>query len=74
MRLRRKSGNTTAPVEPADGLDPADEPAEGAAVEESPAPSGPVDIDDLDPDATYIDLGSLLVNPAAGLELRLQVD
>jgi hypothetical protein len=36
--------------------------------------SGPVDAADLDPDATYIDLGSMLVQPPEGLDLRLQVD
>lgn len=39
-----------------------------------PTPSGPVDAADLDPDATYIDLGSLLIQPPDGLDLRLQVD
>lgn len=39
-----------------------------------PAPAGPVDAADLDPDATYIDLGSLLIRPPDGLDLRLQVD
>lgn len=68
MRLRRKSEPTETPREGA--------PGEEGPVEEasSPAPTGPVDVDDLDPDATYIDLGSLLVTPLAGLELRLQVD
>lgn len=70
MRLRRRSDETKAPDEVdvlvgSEVADPA--PAEPARV-------GPVDIDDLDPDATYIDLGSLLVNPSADLELRLQVD
>lgn len=38
------------------------------------AANGPVDIEDLDPDAVYVDLGSLLIQPPDGLELRLQVD
>lgn len=38
------------------------------------APAGPLDITQLDPDATYIDLGSMLVQPPEGLDLRLQVD
>ncbi len=45
-----------------------------APVTDSPAPSGPIDAADLDPDATYIDLGSMLVQPPDGLDLRLQVD
>jgi len=67
MRLRRKSGRTGAPVDETGATD-------GATEERSTAPEGPVDVDDLDPDATYIDLGSLLVTPSAGLELRLQID
>ena len=43
------------------------------AAEPAPA-SGPIDVADLDPAATYIDLGSLLVQPPEGLDLRLQVD
>lgn len=39
-----------------------------------PAPTGPIDAADLDPDATYIDLGSMLLQPPDGLDLRLQVD
>jgi hypothetical protein len=42
--------------------------------EAQPRPSGPVDVADLDPDATYIDLGSLLVRPPDDLDLRLQVE
>lgn len=38
------------------------------------APTGPIDVSELDPAATYIDLGSLLVQPPDGLDLRLQVD
>lgn len=35
---------------------------------------GPFDVSEIDPEATYIDLGSLLVQPPEGLDLRLQVD
>lgn len=66
MRLRRRSERPGAPGE--------ETPAEDGEATGSAPPAGPVDIDDLDPDATYIDLGSLLVTPSAGLELRLQVD
>ncbi|MET3960242.1 hypothetical protein ABIE44_000176 [Marmoricola sp. OAE513] len=70
MRLRRK--NTDPVVEPAGTPDASVvEPAETSA---DPAPAGPVDVEDLDPDTTYIDLGSMLVAPVDGLELRLQVD
>lgn len=46
----------------------------GAAPPVESAPSGPIDASQLDPDATYIDLGSLLVQPPDGMDLRLQVD
>lgn len=75
MRLRKKSGSASAPVDgPGDGSADGAAPEAGGPEVGADVPAGPVDIDDLDPDATYIDLGSLLVNPAAGLELRLQVD
>src|SRR5690606_4760607 len=35
---------------------------------------GPYDIDDIDPGATYVDLGSMLLIPPEGLDLRLQVE
>src|SRR4051794_25996578 len=41
---------------------------------ETAAPAGPRDVSEIDPDESYIDLGSLLVQPAEGLDLRLQVD
>jgi hypothetical protein len=41
---------------------------------ESVGPQGPYDVADVDPESSYIDLGSLLVKPVAGLDLRLQVD
>lgn len=46
----------------------------GAAPPAPAMPSGPIDAAQLDPEATYIDLGSLLVQPPDGLDLRLQVD
>jgi hypothetical protein len=67
--LRRKTqsevgtGQTT-------GVDDID-PSEG----DGPAGSrGPFDVTEVDPDSTYVDLGSLLVQPPDGLDLRLQVD
>lgn len=67
MKFRRKS------TEPDTGEATVDEPVENP-VESRPA-AGPFDADDLpadDPDR--VDLGSLLVLPEAGRELRLQVD
>ena len=54
-----------------DGADPID------ATDDQPparAPRGPYDMDDIDPEAQYIDLGSMLLQPTGDLELRLQVD
>lgn len=80
MRLRRKNSTADATdASPATGQDvAADESeqtdqADQAAGTAAPL-AGPVDVEDLDEDATYIDLGSLLVRPSEGLELRLQVD
>lgn len=53
------------------GQAPAEEAAEQAP--ERPA-RGPYDMDDIDPDAQYVDLGSLMLQPPEDLELRLQVD
>lgn len=65
MRLRRK--DTT--------VDPIDDIEEIAEVEATPVETGPVDASELAPDATYLDLGSLLLTPPTeGLDLRLQVE
>jgi hypothetical protein len=68
VKFRRKSepseaADTTETVE-VDGVDSA-----GSVI-------GPYDVDDLaaDDDVVRIDLGSVLVEPVDGLELRLQVD
>ena len=66
MRLRRKQVDATAAGADADATD-----AGGSAGD---APRGPLDASELEPDATYVDLGSLLVQPPDGLDLRLQVD
>lgn len=62
MRMRRK--DTEVAVE----AEAPDEPVEPVAAR------GPYDVSEVDPEATYVDLGSLLVPPAPGLDLRLQVD
>ncbi|MFL6061687.1 MAG: DUF3710 domain-containing protein [Marmoricola sp.] len=80
MRLKRKNAGLDAAGQAAqDAADDAALAAEEAAeAAESGAvaaqASGPVDFEDLDPDAVFIDLGSLLVQPPDGLELRLQVE
>lgn len=48
------------------------EPEVEPAVE--PEVAGPLDITQIDPAATYIDLGSMLIHPPDGIDLRLQVD
>lgn len=68
MKFRRKS--RTASSEES-GEDPS------AAKEESPTPAGPYDIDETPAGLTtadWIDLGSLLIAPPRGRELRMQVD
>jgi len=60
MRMRRKETG----VEPGESDDPV----------EAAEPQGPFDVADVDPESSYVDLGSLLVHPVAGLDLRLQVD
>lgn len=66
MRLRRK--NETDEV--GDVTDGTDE----ALDQEPAAPTGPVDVSEIDPETVYIDLGSLLIPPGPDLELRLQVE
>lgn len=67
MRLRRKNDNQTPS---ADEVEPVAE-----EIPETPErATGPVDIEDIDPETVYVDLGSLLVPTETGLELRLQID
>ncbi len=72
MKFRRKS----AAADEADEATSADEPTEqeGEETDEDTA-GGPFDVDDLpDDDVNRVDLGSLLIEPEQGRELRLQVD
>lgn len=76
MRLGRRKGTHVAetnPDEPAAQEAPqeaTEEPAEAAA----PA-TGPWDIDEFDGDLSeYVDLGSMLLRPHEGTELRVEVD
>ncbi len=63
MRKRRKNVQAEPEVEHVETPETPDEPL-----------NGPFDVSEVDPEATYIDLGSLLVQPPEGLDLRLQVD
>jgi hypothetical protein len=66
VKFRRRSA-------PADEADQVDETTTEEAAEE-PA-TGPFDVDDLpEDDVQRVDLGSLLIQPDEGRELRLQVD
>ncbi|HET9420363.1 MAG TPA: DUF3710 domain-containing protein [Nocardioides sp.] len=71
MKFRRRS----AAADEADEATPADEStAQDQDTAEEPA-RGPFDVDDLpEDDVTRVDLGSLLIEPEQGRELRLQVD
>ena len=73
MKFRRKSDAAEAP-------DPTPEPEPAAAVEADEAGSptrteGPFDVSEVDLEgSTRVDLGSLLIAPTEGREVRLQVD
>lgn len=70
MKFRRKAATGEVDGDPAEQADSA---GEVDALEEDP--TGPYDADELDDDDTSrLDLGSLLVPPAEGAELRVQVD
>ncbi len=71
MKFRRKAAPDDAP-EVLD--DPVDESDADAPVEPGPSEGGPYDAEGLSDTLERVDLGSLLIAPAAGLELRLQVD
>jgi hypothetical protein len=77
MRLgRRKAADNQADAQAeVEGSAAADDAREdGPAPVQGAATAGPLDVTEVDPDATYVDLGSLLVQPPDGLDLRLQVD
>ncbi|MFL6157528.1 MAG: DUF3710 domain-containing protein [Marmoricola sp.] len=74
MRLRRKNGPQDVPADAGtshEGVATDD----GGTTGSTPGSSqGPIDAADIDPAATYIDLGSMLLPPPDLLDLRLQVD
>ncbi len=73
MRLRRKSEKPDAEAAEAVADVAGDGPGEGA--NDPAGAEGPFDIDDLPEDGVQrVDLGSLLIAPEEGRELRLQVD
>lgn len=71
MRFGRKKPDDDPAAETSgQATDGSDETADQAA----DSPTGPFDVSQIDPEAGYIDLGSLLVQPPDGIDLRLQVD
>jgi hypothetical protein len=77
MRLRRKSEPETPVEEPTGTAGPADDAADDAAADTPARPAGPHDVaemPELPEGVQRVDLGSLLIAPTAGTELRLQVD
>jgi len=75
VKFRRKSAETEQVPGTEDAVEPVDG-ADGPPAGATGPTAGPYDIDDLpEDDATpRMDLGSLMVAPAEGVELRLQVD
>lgn len=76
MRLRRKHAESAGTAPEAGAAEATEDQApEAGPAESADSPrTGPLDVSELDAGATYIDLGSLLVRPVDGLDLRLQVD
>ncbi|MFL6002789.1 MAG: DUF3710 domain-containing protein, partial [Nocardioides sp.] len=73
MKFRRKSGKSEDPA--VEAGDPGDATDAGFDEEAGQLAVGPFDIEDLPEDGVQrVDLGSLLIAPEEGRELRLQVD
>ncbi|QZY27841.1 DUF3710 domain-containing protein [Nocardioides coralli] len=73
MRFRRKSAAADAPDTAAEAPAPEETPVSDAAP--SVHREGPLDAEDVEDDGVErVDLGSLLVPPVPGSELRIQVD
>ncbi|CAA9375877.1 MAG: hypothetical protein AVDCRST_MAG60-497 [uncultured Nocardioides sp.] len=76
MKFRRKSEPTSEPVAESTAVAPDDTAAhEDVATAASPRTDGPFDESQVQDDGVQrVDLGSLLIVPSEGRELRLQVD
>jgi hypothetical protein len=73
VKFRRRSTEPGSPD--IDDLPAAEVGAEGLTEDTvAPVAAGPRDVDEVDDDVERLDLGSLLIEPEEGLELRLQVD
>lgn len=71
MRFRRKSAKSSDEVAAESAVDDTDPTAASGATSDS----GPYDIDDLpEDDRKRVDLGSLVIAPSTGKDLRVQVD
>ncbi|PJJ44178.1 uncharacterized protein DUF3710 [Glutamicibacter mysorens] len=53
---------------------PVAEPAEDAAQNEQEPKTGPFDYDDIENTQEYLDFGSILIKPVAGLKVRMDVE
>ena len=75
MRFGRKKSDelVAEPVADVSG-EPSDLPSDQPSASATEPSTGPFDVTEIDPDDGYVDLGSLLVQPPDGLDLRLQVD
>ena len=75
MRFRRKSDPEVAALEETTGSPGSPDAPKAPDAPDAPVTGGtPVDAEDVADPSTWVDLGSLLVAPHEGRELRLQVD
>lgn len=72
MRFRRRAAEPAA-ERPAEAVSADTEETADAVDQGDASRSGPFDVDDIDP-GERVDLGSLLIMPTSGMELRVQVD
>lgn len=73
MKFRRRSTEPGSPdIDDLPAAEVAEEGVEGLT--DGRVAAGPRDVDEVDDDVERLDLGSLLIEPEDGLELRLQVD
>ena len=76
MKFRRKPPSSRARAEPVDDEVDRATTARTTAEDDGRGTDGPYDVSDdrLEDESSRVDLGSLLIAPSAGRELRLQVD
>jgi len=78
VKFRRKAAASANPDEPEAHESPqqsTQEPSEESTQDAAPATDGPYDVSEIDVESSgRVDLGSLLIAPSAGREVRVQVD